>query len=79
MLMKMVSDKPGDLSERRVFSVTCSEKKKPDASNRSRTYLQISAPDALSMSLRRPMASKAIKLVHAEKLLVYLEDGDVDI
>ena len=59
--------------------VTCSEKKKPDASNRSRTYLQISAPDALSMSLRRPMASKAIKLVHAEKLLVYLEDRDVDI
>ena len=77
----MISHKPGDLSERRVFSVSnmLGEKKKPDASNRSRTYLQISAPDALSMSLRRPMASKAIKLVHAEKLLVYLEDRDVDI
>lgn len=76
----MVSHKPGDLSERRVFSVSnMLGEKKPDASNRSRTYLQISAPDALSMSLRKPMASKAIKLVHAEKLLVYLEDRDVDI
>lgn len=66
----MISHKPGDLSERRVFSVS---------NMLGETYLQISAPDALSMSLRRPMASKAIKLVHAEKLLVYLEDRDVDI
>ena len=70
MLMKMISHKPGDLSERRVFSVS---------NMLGETYLQISAPDALSMSLRRPMSSKAIKLVHAEKLLVYLEDRDVDI
>ena len=47
------------------------ENKTPRAHSRSRT----DDPSIFTIS----MASKAIKLVHAEKLLVYLEDRDVDI